>query len=115
MPPPKKLSRYPAEYRQLGEAALSTGEVTIPSDKPASLRVYLQSYFRACEREGDSTFADCLIVSITENSVIVRLREKSMHVGELSAALSAINQPTIQNDAERTALELLDSLVKRGE
>ena len=112
MPPPKKVSRYPVEYRRLGEVALAQGSITIPAEKPRSLRMYLQSYFRAMEREGDSTFADCLIVSCTETEVVVRLREQSMHTDEIARALGANNSPTPASDAERLAQELLDQIRK---
>lgn len=123
MPPPSKSSRYPLEYRNLARLAMEKGEVAIPSLEPSSLKRYLQEYFRALEREGDPTFNDSLIVTLSHPerkrppskgqpwgegwSVVVKDRANNPRVKEIAAVLA---QSSPGDEAQAAAERLLSAL-----
>ena len=102
MSKPNRLSAYPPAYAEAFRRAQAMGSITIPTDKPAALRMQLYGFAKVARRDGLSTLVDPCQITLGENFVRISLREISPLALDLEKALSS---PAIPEDEYASALD----------
>lgn len=95
MTKPKSTAAYPAIMTQAMLAAADRGELFIPTDKPAALRLEYYGLTGAMRKEGKTELPDLLtfVISSEPSGLLIRIRDNGPLMDDIARALGAAATP----------------------
>lgn len=108
MPTPRSSSAYPPALLAALAHVQATGELKIPTGKPAALRLQFHGLFGALRKEGKSELCEGIGCYLSEGMLILAMKDStSMGIDVLNALTAATGKefspPSL--DADEAALD----------